>query len=66
MKPDKDDIPHAIASTTKAFGSKLVDYNRRLSFASATASVYAHFRSLRPHMSGTTVVEGAAGGDRAP
>jgi hypothetical protein len=66
VKSDKDDIPHAIASTTKAFGSKLVDCNRKLSFASATASVYAHFCSLPPHMSGTTVVEAAAGRDRAP
>jgi hypothetical protein len=61
VRPDPDGIPRSVASTTK-----LVDADDKLTRALATASVYAHFLSLRPRMTGTIVVEGAAGGNGAP
>jgi hypothetical protein len=66
VRPDQDGIPHSVASTTKTFRSKLVDADDKLTCALATASVYAHFLSLRPRMTGAIVVEGAAGGNGAP
>ena len=56
-----DDIPHALASTTKAFKSKVLDSEDKFSFTFTTAGVYEYFCSLHPHMTGTIVVEGATG-----
>jgi hypothetical protein len=65
VSSDQDDIPHA-ASTIKAFGSKVSDTDGKLSFALVTASVDAHFRSPRPHLTRSIAVEGAGGGNGAP
>jgi plastocyanin len=61
-----DDIPHAVASTTKAFKSKVLDTNDKFSFTFSSAGVYAYFCSLHPHMTGTIVVEDATGSNSAP
>jgi plastocyanin len=56
-----DDIPHAIASTTKVFKSKVLDTNDKFSFKFTNVGVYEYFCSLHPHMTGTIVVEEATG-----
>jgi plastocyanin len=56
-----DDIPHTVASSTKAFKSKVLDSEDKFSFTFTTAGVYEYFCSLHPHMTGTIVVEGATG-----
>jgi len=56
-----DDIPHTVASSTKAFKSKVLDSEDKFSFTFTTAGVYEYFCSLHPHMTGTIVVEGAIG-----
>jgi plastocyanin len=61
-----DDIPHAVASTTKAFRSKVLDTDDKFAFTFTTAGTYEYFCSLHPHMTGTIVVEGASGGNAAP
>jgi plastocyanin len=60
-----DDIPHAVASTTKAFKSNVLDSNDKFSFTFSNAGVYEYFCSLHPHMTGTIVVEEASGGNSA-
>ena len=57
-----DDIPHTVASSTRAFKSKVMDTDETFSFTFATPGVYLYFCSLHPHMTGTIVVEGATGG----
>jgi plastocyanin len=52
-----DDIPHTVASATKAFKSKVLDTNDKFSFTFTTAGTYEYFCSLQPHMTGTIVVE---------
>jgi plastocyanin len=61
-----DDIPHAVASTTKAFKSKVLDTNDKFSYTFTSAGVYEYFCSLHPHMTGTIVVEEATGSNSAP
>ena len=61
-----DDIPHAVASSTKAFKSKVLDTDDKFSFTFTTAGSYEYFCSLHPHMTGMIVVEGATRGNAAP
>jgi len=63
---NEDDIPHAIASTSKAFRSKVLDTNDKFSFTFATVGTFEYFCSLHPHMTGTIVVEATTGGGAAP
>jgi amicyanin len=58
---NRDDIPHTVASTTKAFKSPALDTDDTYSFTFTTAGNYEYFCSLHPHMTGTVVVEPAAG-----
>ena len=58
---NQDDIPHTIASTTRAFRSKALDTDDRFSFTFATPGVYEYFCSLHPHMKGTIIVREGAG-----
>jgi hypothetical protein len=62
----QDNFPYPVASTADALRSRLPGTGDKLAFASATASVYAHSCSLRPHMTGTIVVAEATGGNGAP
>ena len=61
-----DTIPHAVASSTKAFKSNVLDTNDKFSFKFTNVGVYEYFCSLHPHMTGTIVVEEATGGNSAP
>ena len=63
---NEDDIPHTVAATGKAFKSKALDTDDKFSFTFTTAGSYEYFCSLHPHMTGTIVVESAAGGGAAP
>ena len=63
---NQDDIPHAVASSTKAFKSKTLDTDDKFSFTFTTVGVYEYFCSLHPHMTGMIVVEAATGGNAAP
>jgi amicyanin len=56
---NRDDIPHIIASTTKAFKSPALDTDDSYSFTFTTAGNYEYFCTLHPHMTGTVVVEPA-------
>jgi amicyanin len=58
---NQDDIPHAIASSTKVFKSKTLDTDDKYSFTFTTPGTYEYFCSLHPHMTGTIVVEAATG-----
>src|SRR5258705_5470636 len=58
---NEDDIPHTVASSTKAFKSKALDTEDQFSFTFTTHGVYEYFCSLHPHMTGTIVVEAATG-----
>ena len=62
---NKDDIPHAIASSSALLRSKALDTDDNYSFTFTTPGTYQYFCSLHPHMTGTIVVEAAAGGDAA-
>jgi plastocyanin len=58
---NKDDIPHAIAAVNKQFKSKTLDTDDGYAFTFTTPGSYEYFCSLHPHMTGTIVVETAAG-----
>jgi plastocyanin len=55
---NRDDIPHTIASNTRAFKSKVMDTDESFSFTFSIPGEYVYFCSLHPHMTGTIVVEG--------
>jgi plastocyanin len=58
---NRDDIPHTVAAPGK-FKSKAMDTDESYSFTFSTPGEYDYFCSLHPHMTGTIVVEAAAGG----
>jgi plastocyanin len=59
---NRDDIPHTVAAKDRAFKSKAMDTDESFSFTFSTPGEYPYFCSLHPHMTGTIVVEGTAGG----
>jgi amicyanin len=61
-----DDIPHTVASSTKAFKSKVLDSDDKFSLTFTTPGIYEYFCSLHPHMTGTLVVEAATGSNTSP
>lgn len=63
---NRDDIPHAIASSTRLFKSKALDTDDTYAFTFPTAGTYEYFCSLHPQMTGTIVVEGEVGGNAMP
>jgi len=63
---NRDDIPHAIASSIRLFKSKALDSDDTYAFTLKTAGTYEYFCSLHPQMTGTIVVEGQNGGNAAP
>ena len=62
---NKDDIPHAVAAVNKEFKSKTLDTDDGYAFTFTTPGSYEYFCSLHPHMTGTVVVEAAAGENTA-
>jgi plastocyanin len=55
---NKDDIPHAVASSTRLFKSKTLDTDDAYTFTFLTPGTFDYFCSLHPHMTGTIIVEG--------
>jgi amicyanin len=62
---NRDDIPHTVASTTKAFKSPALDTDDTYSFTFTAAGNFEYFCSLHPHMTGTIVVQPVAGPARS-
>jgi amicyanin len=58
---NEDDIPHTVASTTRAFKSKALDTDDSYTFTFTTPGVYEYFCSIHPHMTGKIVVEAKTG-----
>ena len=59
---NNDDIPHGIAWMKNAFTkSKALDTDDSYSLTFTTPGTYAYFCYIHPHMTGTLVVEAAAG-----
>ena len=63
---NRDDIPHAVASSARLFKSKALDTDDTYAFTLTTAGTYEYFCSLHPQMTGTIVVEGQIGGGAVP
>ena len=63
---NRDDIPHTIASSTRAFKSRALDTDDTYAFTLTTAGTYEYFCALHPQMTGTIVVEGQVGDNTAP
>jgi amicyanin len=63
---NEDDIPHALATTNKAFKSQALDTDDKFSFTFTAPGTYEYFCSLHPHMKATIVVEAGAGGAPKP
>jgi len=62
---NRDDIPHAIASSIRLFKSKALASDDTYAFTLKTAGTYEYFCSLHPQMTGTIVVEDQNGGNAA-
>jgi amicyanin len=61
---NRDDIPHGIAGADNAFTrSKALDTDDSYSFTFTTPGTYKYFCYVHPHMTGTIMVEAAAGGN---
>ena len=53
---NRDDIPHTVVSTDKAFKSKVLDTDERFSYTFSKAGDYPYFCSIHPKMTGKIVV----------
>jgi amicyanin len=54
---NRDDIPHTVVSTDKAFKSKVLDTDDHYSFTFASAGTFTYFCSIHPKMTGRIVVK---------
>jgi plastocyanin len=54
---NRDDIPHTVVSTDKAFKSKVLDTDEKFSFTFSKAGTYPYFCSIHPKMTGSVVVQ---------
>jgi amicyanin len=54
---NRDDIPHTVVSTDKAFKSKVLDTDDHFSFTFASTGTYAYYCSIHPKMTGRIVVK---------
>ena len=54
---NRDDIPHTVVSTDKAFKSKVLDTDEKFSFTFDNAGTYPYFCSIHPKMTGSVVVQ---------
>ena len=58
---NKDDVPHTVVSTNKAFPhSAALDTDESFSYAFAKAGTYEYYCSVHPKMVGKVVVQGSA------
>ena len=54
---NRDDIPHTVVSTDKAFKSKVLDTDDHYSFTFASPGTFTYFCSIHPKMTGRIVVK---------
>ncbi len=54
---NRDDIPHNVVASNKAFRSKVMDTDQQYSFTFATPGTYEYFCALHPHMKGMVIVK---------
>ena len=54
---NRDDIPHTVVSTDKAFKSKVLDTDEKFSFTFNSPGTFAYFCSIHPKMTGKVVVQ---------
>jgi amicyanin len=54
---NRDDIPHTVVSTDKAFKSKVLDTDESFSFTFSKPGTYEYFCSIHPKMTGKIVVQ---------
>ena len=54
---NRDDIPHTVVSTDKAFKSKVLDTDDHFSFTFASPGTYTYYCSIHPKMMGKVVVK---------
>jgi plastocyanin len=57
MWANRDDIPHTVVSTDKAFKSKVLDTEEKFSFTFSTRGTFPYFCSIHPKMTGKVVVQ---------
>jgi len=53
---NRDDIPHTVVSTDKAFKSKVLDTDEKYSFTFSAPGTFSYFCSIHPKMIGKVVV----------
>jgi len=54
---NRDDIPHTVVNTDKAFKSKVLDTEEKYSFTFSAAGTYPYFCSIHPKMTGKIIVQ---------
>jgi plastocyanin len=54
---NKDDIPHASASTEGVFKSKVLDTDEKFSYKFTKAGTYPYYCTIHPKMTGQVVVK---------
>jgi amicyanin len=54
---NRDDIPHTVVSTDKAFKSKVLDTDEQYSSTFHTPGTFSYFCSIHPKMTGKVVVQ---------
>jgi plastocyanin len=54
---NKDDVPHTVVSSEKAFKSSALDTDQEFTFTFAQPGTYSYFCSLHPKMTATVVVK---------
>jgi len=53
---NRDDIPHTVVSTEKAFKSKVLDTDEKFSYTFTKSGEYPYFCSIHPKMTGKVIV----------
>ena len=54
---NRDDIPHTVVSTDKAFKSRVLDTDDRFAFTFASPGKFTYFCSIHPKMTGKVIVK---------
>jgi plastocyanin len=54
---NRDDIPHTVVSSDKAFKSKVLDTDEQFSSTFSTPGTFSYFCSIHPKMTGKVVVQ---------
>jgi plastocyanin len=54
---NKDDVPHTVVSSDKAFKSNTLDTDQEFTYTFTKAGTYNYFCSIHPKMTATVVVK---------